>query len=162
MKPLGLTRLALLCLGLAAPFTGCNLGMETVAVETSAVIGQPFFLDVSTHQAWVNSERTLETSDARAELNGGCNAVLLGGPTGSTLSGMTIEWTPSDADAGVASFVVEFTIGCGEASEDVVNYEVPVKADSASHGSSNPSGTGNGIHDFDDEDDYAEGQELSP
>jgi len=162
MKPLGLARLSLLCLGLTALATGCNVGMETVSVGTSAVIGQPFFLDVSTHQAWVNSERTLETSDARSELGGGCNAVLLEGPAGSTLSGMTVEWTPSAEDAGGASFVVEFTVGCGEASEDIVNYEVPVKADSANHGSSNPTGTGNGIHDFDDEDDYAEGQELAP
>lgn len=159
MKTLGLARNSLLALGLlgfglVGLTTGCNTGLETVAVQTSALVGQPFFLDVSTHQAWVNTERTLETADAKSEHGLGCNAILLDGPLSATLSGMTIEWTPSSGDEGIASFLVEFSSGCGDVSNEAVNYEVPVKADPSNASGSTQTGSGTNIHDLDPDDDY--------
>ena len=121
---------ALLAVGLSVGLLACNPASDTIPVQTVALVGQSFYLDLSSSRAWVVEERVLEAAESSpvSVLSGGCRLELMSSPDGSILDGATLLWVPESSQVGMHQIDVWFSSECSQAQDDMVSYEVEVQA----------------------------------
>lgn len=123
-------RSSLVACGLAVGLLACNPASDTIPVQTVALVGQSFYLDLSSSRAWVVEERVLEAAESSpvSALAGGCRLELVSSPDGSVLDGATLLWVPESSQVGMHQIDVWFSSECSQAQDDMVSYEVEVQA----------------------------------